>query len=371
MHNRTVLCNDQDPDACAAIARNIDLNAEALRFQGAEVQRQPAPSIQPPCNRHLILPCALIRSQVRVLPPSDAAEACERLRSEGTRVDVVLRRSPSPNPLSPPPRTKWTRRVPHPVLIGHAASLSQVSSRSRSSSPPYPLLPPFPTPPGLNPDPHAWQIDLDPFGSPVRPCARPTPSPPRTKWTRRVPHPVLIGHAASLTPVLIGHAPARVRPPPAVHRRARARQIALVPAALRCLRDGGLLSLAFFDLATLQAPPTRPPADPLRPEPGPAPPRSGDLRSQKSPPPPPPPSPARPSATGARARQGRAGGESDACFARYGAVPLQLGRCSPEFGLRLALGCVARMALAQARAPTFAAPQPRDRAGAAACDVSS
>jgi sugar phosphate isomerase/epimerase len=26
----------------------------------------------------------------------------------------------------PPPRTKWTRRVPHPVLIGHAASLSQV-----------------------------------------------------------------------------------------------------------------------------------------------------------------------------------------------------------------------------------------------------
>ena len=30
-------------------------------------------------------------------------------------------------PASPlPPRTKWTRRVPHPVLIGHAASLSQV-----------------------------------------------------------------------------------------------------------------------------------------------------------------------------------------------------------------------------------------------------
>ena len=26
------------------------------------------------------------------------------------------------------------------------------------------------------------------------------PPPPRTKWTRRVPHPVLIGHAASLTP---------------------------------------------------------------------------------------------------------------------------------------------------------------------------
>jgi len=28
----------------------------------------------------------------------------------------------------------------------------------------------------------------------------PPPPPRRTKWTRRVPHPVLIGHAASLTP---------------------------------------------------------------------------------------------------------------------------------------------------------------------------
>ena len=27
----------------------------------------------------------------------------------------------------------------------------------------------------------------------------PTPHPPRTMWTRRVPHPVLTGHAASLT----------------------------------------------------------------------------------------------------------------------------------------------------------------------------
>ena len=38
------------------------------------------------------------------------------------------RRDPPP---PPPPRTKWTRRVPHPVLIGHAASLSQVQTRER------------------------------------------------------------------------------------------------------------------------------------------------------------------------------------------------------------------------------------------------
>ena len=34
----------------------------------------------------------------------------------------------------------------------------------------------------------------------------PPPPPSRTKWTRRVPHPVLIGHASSHPPVLIGHA---------------------------------------------------------------------------------------------------------------------------------------------------------------------
>ena len=32
--------------------------------------------------------------------------------------------SEAPRPATPTPRTKWTRRVPHPVLIGHAASLT-------------------------------------------------------------------------------------------------------------------------------------------------------------------------------------------------------------------------------------------------------
>ena len=31
---------------------------------------------------------------------------------------------PPPAPPPPPPRTKWTRCVPHPVLTGHAASLT-------------------------------------------------------------------------------------------------------------------------------------------------------------------------------------------------------------------------------------------------------
>ena len=45
---------------------------------------------------------------------------------------------------------------------------------------------------------HGRVLFLGPAGQPGAPA--PSPPPPRTKWTRRVPHPVLIGHAASLTP---------------------------------------------------------------------------------------------------------------------------------------------------------------------------
>ena len=33
----------------------------------------------------------------------------------------------------PPPRTKWTRRVPHPVLTGHAASFSQAKGAAEGA----------------------------------------------------------------------------------------------------------------------------------------------------------------------------------------------------------------------------------------------
>jgi hypothetical protein len=35
--------------------------------------------------------------------------------------------------VSPPSRTNWSRRVPHPVLIGHAASLTPYRPRLRPS----------------------------------------------------------------------------------------------------------------------------------------------------------------------------------------------------------------------------------------------
>jgi hypothetical protein len=45
--------------------------------------------------------------------------------------------------------------------------------------------------------PHRQYMSEDSKGDQEVP---PHPFPPRTKWTRRVPHPVLIGHATSLTP---------------------------------------------------------------------------------------------------------------------------------------------------------------------------
>jgi hypothetical protein len=42
--------------------------------------------------------------------------------------------------LPPPPRTNWTRRVPHPVLIGHAASLTPYKSDTQPLTQP-PSLP--------------------------------------------------------------------------------------------------------------------------------------------------------------------------------------------------------------------------------------
>ena len=42
----------------------------------------------------------------------------------GHAVASFMRRGPGGAPPPPPLRTKWTRRVLHPVLIGHAASFN-------------------------------------------------------------------------------------------------------------------------------------------------------------------------------------------------------------------------------------------------------
>ena len=65
----------------------------------------------------------------------------------------AVRPAPAPNP-----RTNRTRRVPHPVLIGHAASLTPYASTPRPSPRPapaprlpFPLRIPLPYRGGLRP----------------------------------------------------------------------------------------------------------------------------------------------------------------------------------------------------------------------------
>jgi hypothetical protein len=109
------------------------------------------------------------------------------------------------------PRSDWTRCVPRPVLFGRAASLALY----------YPDTLRLCWTPGRHHAPEAAVV-LKPLyslwqrlrggaalrgahgprakGEGARVAAGPPP-PPRTQWTRRVPHPVLIGHAASLSQV--------------------------------------------------------------------------------------------------------------------------------------------------------------------------
>ena len=134
-----------------------------------------------------------------------------------------LRARISPPP--PPSRTKWTRRVPHPVLIGHAASLTPYNPGAHFSPAPYSPdahLSPAPRRPGARGGRREgtlasrrmaeagmvwwpWEGEegrgrvMCVWCGGVEEVALPPP-PSRTKWTRRVPHPVLIGHAASLAP---------------------------------------------------------------------------------------------------------------------------------------------------------------------------
>jgi hypothetical protein len=127
-------------------------------------------------------------------------------------VSGASRRRACPPQSPPPPRTKWTRRVPHPVLIGHAAvraRLSQGEPRHLQllalvGEPPRPLHQRGEHASGGGPL-AVSRAAPRPARHRTGPPQRPRPPPPRTKWTNRVPHPVLIGHAASLSQV----APAR------------------------------------------------------------------------------------------------------------------------------------------------------------------
>ena len=123
-----------------------------------------------------------------------AGHVCARLAVAGLG-KVTFRPASAPRPArcQPPPpphfRTKWTRRVPHPVLIGHAASLTPAGSRvqwqvrapgiveSGTQAPPPPLLLPLPVAlpysPSLPPTSSLARRRAPSRGGPPAPARRP------------------------------------------------------------------------------------------------------------------------------------------------------------------------------------------------------
>jgi hypothetical protein len=108
--------------------------------EAEQEQRAMEAEVPPPPSLLLLLPVSLQytpslpSSQVarvvrRALRPVEAAAAQVARRAHAAQLrdarEAAYREAYAP----PPSRTKWTRRVPHPVLIGHAASLSQVRRR--------------------------------------------------------------------------------------------------------------------------------------------------------------------------------------------------------------------------------------------------
>ena len=77
------------------------------------------------------LPLTLLYSKVRItLAWTDAAGRPGATRALVNDLDLnVSARGAAAQARPPPPRTKWTRRVPHPVLIGHAACGAAAQAR--------------------------------------------------------------------------------------------------------------------------------------------------------------------------------------------------------------------------------------------------
>jgi len=112
-----------------------------------------------------------------------------------SRVSRRCRRSRRAAGSVPPPsfpRTKWTRRVPHPVLIGHAASLSQVRWPAGSRAEARSL-------PARAAAPHARRAARQPRRARLARAHGAPPPLPRTNRISLVPPLVLSGHAVSLT----------------------------------------------------------------------------------------------------------------------------------------------------------------------------
>ena len=113
-----------------------------------------------------------------------------------------------PNQRRAAPATRLMR--PHPLRADTRRRSGSTSSRRSSTSPPLarcaahirPARPPRGalTAAARRAEHHFHGLGHRGAGGVRRAHEAVLPPPPRTKWTRRVPHPILIGHAAPLTP---------------------------------------------------------------------------------------------------------------------------------------------------------------------------
>jgi hypothetical protein len=139
------------PEACDALAAALRAVTRLVRLraarnpvgpQGAAALGRAAPALTALHTLDLTA-CGIHASGLKAGRPPPAARRPPRrcLRPGGARRVVrdgafgrrACLRDSTPPPL-PPPRTKWTRRVPHPVLIGHAASLTPYRGCLRDST---------------------------------------------------------------------------------------------------------------------------------------------------------------------------------------------------------------------------------------------
>jgi len=157
-------CEEGDASACAHMARSSSAMAALLESAKAPLPALPAyveppspeavytaPRAPAPAQQHGVLGSVLAwlglgdadySSGVRDAPPPAKMDPDVGLTARGPDGFGVY------NDGTPPPRTKWTRRVPHPVLIGHAARDRHHNAgavrpaRARGPAPPRPGTPP-------------------------------------------------------------------------------------------------------------------------------------------------------------------------------------------------------------------------------------
>jgi len=113
--------------------RPVVLSAHLPLHLKSHAVSPPASSPEEPCAFHPQVRALIGAAQALQAPPPPVPSAQpSRQTFDGVACAAPLARNPPP---PPPSRTKWTRRVPHPVLIGHVASFTPYLSDTSRPKP--------------------------------------------------------------------------------------------------------------------------------------------------------------------------------------------------------------------------------------------